>query len=92
MNLRMVGSGSQLLCGIASSPVKLVESSEVVGQDIIISAQIDDIFVTITEQEGYGSSGAIITEPYERRIETLKEVNLSLWNLNSLKRTYETSS
>ena len=57
----------------SSSPVKLVESSEVVGQDIIISAQIDDIFVTIKEQEGYGSSGAIITEPYERRIETLKE-------------------
>ena len=57
----------------SSSPVKLVESSKVVGQDIIISAQIDDIFVTIREQEGYGSSGAIITEPYERRIETLKE-------------------
>ena len=57
----------------SSSPVKLVESSEVVGQDIIISAQIDDIFVTIREQESYGSSGAIITEPYERRIETLKE-------------------
>ena len=56
-----------------SSPVKLVESSEVVGQDIIISAQIDDIFVTIREQESYGSSGAIITEPYEGRIETLKE-------------------
>ena len=56
-----------------SSPVKLLESSEVVGQDIILSAQIDDIFVTIKEQEGYGSSGAIITEPYERRIETLKE-------------------
>ncbi len=56
-----------------SSPVKLVESSKVVGQDIIISAQIDDIFVTIREQESYGSSGAIITEPYERRIETLKE-------------------
>ena len=57
----------------SSSPVKLVESSKVVGQDIIISAQIDDIFVTIREQAGYGSSGAIITEPYERRIETLKE-------------------
>lgn len=56
-----------------SSPVKLVESSKVVGQDIIISAQIDDIFVTIKEQEGYGASGAIITEPYEQRIETLKE-------------------
>ena len=57
----------------SSSPVKLVESSEVVGHDIIISAQIDDIFVTIREQNGYGSGGAIITEPYERRIETLKE-------------------
>jgi hypothetical protein len=57
----------------SSSPVKLVASSEVVGQDIILSAQIDDIFVTIKEQEGYGSSGAIITEPYEQRIETLKE-------------------
>ena len=56
-----------------SSPVKLVESSEVVGEDIILSAQIDDIFVTIKEQEGYGSSGAIITEPYEQRIEALKE-------------------
>ena len=56
-----------------SSPVKLVASSEVVGQDIILSAQIDDIFVTIKEQEGYGSSGAIITEPYEQRIKTLKE-------------------
>ncbi len=56
-----------------SSPVKLVESSKVVGQDIILSAQIDDIFVTIREQESYGSSGAIITEPYEQRIETLKE-------------------
>ena len=57
----------------SSSPVKLVESSKVVGQDIILSAQIDDIFVTIKEQEGYGSSGAIITEPYEQRIEALKE-------------------
>ena len=57
----------------SSSPVKLVESSKVVGEDIILSAQIDDIFVTIKEQEGYGSSGAIITEPYEQRIEALKE-------------------
>ena len=57
----------------SSSPVKLVESSKVVGQDIILSAQIDDIFVTIREQESYGSSGAIITEPYEQRIKTLKE-------------------
>ena len=57
----------------SSSPVKLVESSKVLGQDIIISAQIDNIFVTVKEQESYGTSGAIITEPYEQRIETLKE-------------------
>ena len=57
----------------SSSPVKLVESSKVLGREIIISAQIDDIFVEIKEQEGYGTSGATITEPYERRIETLKE-------------------
>ena len=56
-----------------SSPVKLVESSKVLGREIIISAQIDDIFVSIKEQEGYGASGAIIAEPYEQRIETLKE-------------------
>ena len=57
----------------SSSPVKLVESSKVLGRDIIISAQIDDIFVEIKEQESYGASGATITEPYEQRIETLKE-------------------
>ena len=57
----------------SSSPVKLVESSKVLEREIIISAQIDDIFVSIKEQESYGASGAIITEPYERRIETLKE-------------------
>ncbi len=57
----------------SSSPVKLIESSKVLGREIIISAQIDDIFVSIKEQESYGASGAIITEPYERRIETLKE-------------------
>ena len=57
----------------SSSPVKLVESSKVLGREIVISAQIDNIFVTIKEQESYGSSGAIITEPYEQRIETLKE-------------------
>ena len=57
----------------SSSPVKLVESSKVLGREIIISAQIDDIFVSIKEQESYGASGAIITEPYEQRIETLKE-------------------
>ena len=57
----------------SSSPVKLVESSKVLGREIIISAQIDDIFVSIKEQESYGASGATITEPYEQRIETLKE-------------------
>ncbi len=57
----------------SSSPVTLVESSKVLGREIIISAQIDDIFVSIKEQEGYGASGAIIAEPYEQRIETLKE-------------------
>ena len=57
----------------SSVPVKLVESSKVLGREIIISAQIDDIFVEIKEQEGYGASGATITEPYEQRIETLKE-------------------
>lgn len=57
----------------SSSPVKLVESSKVLEREIIISAQIDDIFVSIKEQEGYGASGAIIAEPYEQRIETLKE-------------------
>ena len=57
----------------SSSPVKLVESSKVLGREIIISAQIDDIFISIKEQESYGASGAIITEPYEQRIATLKE-------------------
>ena len=57
----------------SSLPVKLVESSKVMGRDIIISAQIDDIFVSIKEKNGFGSGGAIIAEPYERRIETLKE-------------------
>ena len=57
----------------SSSPVILVESSKVLGREIIISAQIDDIFVSVKEQESYGTSGAIIAEPYERRIETLKE-------------------
>ena len=57
----------------SSSPVKLLESSKVLGREIIISAQIDNIFVSIKEQESLGTSGAIITEPYQQRIETLKE-------------------
>lgn len=56
----------------SSLPVKLVESSKVMGRDIVISAQIDDIFVSIKEKEEFGSGGAIIAEPYERRIKTLK--------------------
>ena len=56
----------------SSLPVKLVESSKVMGRDITISAQIDDIFVSIKEKESFGSAGAIIAEPYERRIKTLK--------------------
>ena len=57
----------------SSAPVKLVESSKVLGQDIIISAQIDDIFVSIKEQETYNNGGAIIAEPYEQHIQTLQE-------------------
>ena len=57
----------------SSLPVKLVESSKVMGREIVISAQIDDIIVSIKEKEGFGSAGAIIAEPYERRIKTLKE-------------------
>ena len=55
----------------SSLPVKLVESSKVLGRDIVISAQINDIFVSIKEKDGSGS--AIIAVPYERRIKTLKE-------------------
>lgn len=57
----------------SSTPVTLVESSKVLGCDITISAQIDNIFVSIKEQEGFGTSSATITEPYEQRIDTLKE-------------------
>jgi len=57
----------------SSLPVKLVESSKVLEREIVISAQIDDIIVSIKEKEGFGSAGAIIAKPYERRIETLKE-------------------
>ncbi|MYF99449.1 hypothetical protein F4212_09990 [Candidatus Poribacteria bacterium] len=57
----------------SSLPVKLVESSKVLGREIVISAQIDDIIVSIKEKESFGSAGAIIAEPYERRIKTLKE-------------------
>ena len=57
----------------SSLPVKLVESSKVMGRDITISAQIDDIFVSIKEKNSFGSGGAIIAEPYERRLKTLKE-------------------
>ena len=57
----------------SSLPVKLVESSKMLAKNIIISAQIDDIFVSIKEQKSYGEGGAIIAEPYEQHIETLKE-------------------
>ena len=56
-----------------SLPVTLTESSKVLGKDVVISAQVDDIFVTIKEKEDSGRGGAIIAEPYERRIPTLKE-------------------
>jgi hypothetical protein len=52
----------------SSLPVKLEQSSLVVGKDVIISAQIDDIFVSIKDQ-----NGAIIAQPYEVRIPSLKE-------------------
>ncbi len=57
----------------SSLPVKLVESSKVLEREIVISAQIDDIIVSIKEKEGFSSAGAIIAKPYERRIKTLKE-------------------
>jgi len=52
----------------SSLPVKLEESSKVLDRQIIISAQIDDIFVSIKDQ-----NGAIIAQPYEVRIPSLKE-------------------
>ena len=67
----------------SSNPVKLIESSKVLGREIIISAQIDDIFVSIKEQESFGSSGAIIAEPYEQLLKRSKRANLLGWNLNS---------
>ncbi len=56
-----------------SLPVTLTESSKVLGREVVVSAQVDDIFVSIKEKEDFGRGGAIIAEPYERRIETLKE-------------------
>ena len=60
MNLLTVERRFQSHCGTVHRLVILVESSKVLGREIIISAQIDDIFVSIKEQEGYGTSGAII--------------------------------
>ena len=57
----------------SSFPVTLTESSKVLGREVVVSAQVDDIFVSIKEAEASGRSGAIIAEPYQRRIETLKE-------------------
>ena len=56
----------------SSQPVELEESSKVLGEDVIISAQIDDIFVSIKDQGTFGP-GAIIAIPYEVRVPSLKE-------------------
>ena len=73
MNRVMGGNSSQLRCANSSFPVTLTESSKVLGREVVVSAQVDDIFVSIKEAEASGRSGAIIAEPYQRRIETLKE-------------------
>ena len=57
----------------SSMPVKLVESSKVLDREVIISAQIDDIFVSIKEQGEFSLQGAIVAIPYEVRIPSLKE-------------------
>lgn len=57
----------------SSLPVKLVESSKVLDREVIISAQIDDIFVSIKEQGEFSRQGAIVAIPYEVRIPSLKE-------------------
>ncbi len=57
----------------SSLPVKLEESSRVLGKDVIISAQIDDIYVSIKDQGEFGQQGAIVATPYEVRIPSLKE-------------------
>ena len=57
----------------SSLPVKLEESSKVLDRQVIISAQIDDIFVSIKEQGEFSLQGAIVAIPYEVRISSLKE-------------------
>ena len=57
----------------SSLPVKLEESSKVLNREIIISAQIDDIFVSIKDQGDFSRQGAIVAIPYEVRIPSLKE-------------------
>ncbi|MDE0297361.1 MAG: hypothetical protein OXN17_01845 [Candidatus Poribacteria bacterium] len=57
----------------SSLPVKLEESSRVLERDVVISAQIDDILVSIKDQGDFGRDGAIVATPYEVRIPSLKE-------------------
>ena len=57
----------------SSLPVTLEESSRVLEQDVIISAQIDDIYVSIKDQGDFTRQGAIVAIPYEVRIPSLKE-------------------
>ena len=57
----------------SSLPVKLEESSIVLGREVIISAQIDDIFVSIKGHGEFSAQGAIVAIPYEVRIPSLKE-------------------
>ena len=57
----------------SSLPVKLEESSRVLERDVIISAQIDDIYVSIKDQGDFTRQSAIVATPYEVRIPSLKE-------------------
>ena len=57
----------------SSLPVKLEESSKVLGREVIISAQIDDIFISIKDQGEFSGQAAIVAIPYEVRIPSLKE-------------------
>ena len=57
----------------SSLPVKLEESSKVLDREVIISAQIDDIFVSIKDEGEFSRQGAIVAIPYEVRIPSLKE-------------------
>ena len=70
---RWSGRCFQLTLKNSSLPVKLVESSKVLDRGVIISAQIDDIFVSIKEQGEFSRQGAIVAIPYEVRIPSLKE-------------------